>query len=57
MKINNIYFCQSLPSLFDDIKKEFDSPIQKILNKQIYLTQKHRLNKLERIILKIKLFF
>ncbi|WP_396164800.1 glycosyltransferase family 2 protein [Flavobacterium sp.] len=41
----------------NSIKKEFDSPIQKILNKQIYLTQKHRLNKLERIILKIKLFF
>ena len=38
------------------IKREFSSPIKKILNEQIYLMQKFRLNKWERILLKIKLF-
>lgn len=40
----------------NSIKNEFNSPIQKILKKQIYFIQKNRLNKLERILLKIKLF-
>jgi hypothetical protein len=40
----------------DSIKNQFDSPVKKVLNNQIYLMQKFKLNKWERILLKIKLY-
>lgn len=38
------------------IKNQFDSPVTKVLNEQIYLMQKFKLNIWERILLKIKLY-